>query len=119
MPLIYKYRYRLGYDSESFLIEFVNGVENETFMTDIFDVIKEINPKLIEHYDLWMNNEILYKINSDLGQFTLTKDIWDFAFLLADDNQSCLLKINNMLLKDNRFEKIEVDFNDIKKNASI
>ena len=114
----YKYRYRPVYGSNSLLIEFVNGVEKETFGTDLFDAIKEINPKLAGREDLWMNDEILYTINSNLGQFTLSKDIWDLVFLMADDNQSCILQINNLLLNDNRFEKVEVDFNDFKLNEN-
>jgi hypothetical protein len=120
MPLKYKYHYRPGYGSESLLIEFISGVDNETFEADFFDAIKEINPQLTGREDLWMNDEILYTVNSGLGQFTLSKDIWCLAFLMSDDNQSCIFQINNLLLNDNRFEKIEVDFNDFKlnKNAS-
>jgi len=114
----YKYRYRPGYGSDCLLIEFLSGVENEAFWADLFDAIKEINPKLAESEDLWMNDEILYTINSDLGQFTLSKDIWDLAFLMADDNQFCILQIDNLLLNDHRFEKIEVDFNDFKLNEN-
>ena len=117
-PVKYKFRYRPGYGSDNLLIEFFYGVENEDFGTDLFDAIKEINPKLTGREDLWMNDEILYTINSDLGQFTLSKDIWDLAFLMADDNQSCVLQINNLLLTDNRFEKIEVDFKDFKLNEN-
>lgn len=114
----YKYRYRAGYGSDRLSIEFVVGVENEAFGADLFDAIKEINPKLAGREDLWMNDEILYTTNSDLGQFTLSKDIWEFVFLMADDNQTCILQINNLLLNDNRFEKIEVDFNDFKLNEN-
>ncbi|MFZ4475390.1 MAG: hypothetical protein ACOYPR_09380 [Saprospiraceae bacterium] len=117
-PIKYKYRHRPGYGSDRLLIEFVSGVENEAFGADLFDAIKEINPKLAGREDLWMNDEILYTINSDLGQFTLSKDIWDFVFLMADDNQTCILQINNLLLHDNRFEKMEVDFNDFKLNEN-
>jgi hypothetical protein len=119
-PIKYKYHYRPGHGFENLLIEFISGVENETFGTDFFDAIKEINPQLVGKEYLWMNDEILYTVNSDLGQFTLSKDIWDLAFLMSDDNQSCIYQINNLLLNDNRFEKIEVDFNDFKlnKNAS-
>ncbi len=117
-PIKYKYRYRPGYGSDRLLIEFVNGVENEVFGTDLFDAIKEINPKLAGLDDLWMNDEILYTINSDLGPFTLSKDIWDLAFIMADGNPSCVLQINNLLLKDSRFEKIEVDFDAFKLNEN-
>lgn len=117
-PIKYKYHYRPGNGSDSLLLEFINGVENEAFATDLFDVFKKINPKLAGSEDLWMNDGICYTINSDLGQFTLSKDIWDLAFLMADDNQSCILQINNLLINDDRFEKIELDFNDFKLNQN-
>ncbi len=117
-PIKYKYQCRSGHSSENLLIEFVNDVENDAFLADLFDALKEINPKLAGREELWMNDEILYAINSDLGQFTLSKDIWDLAFLMADDNQTCILQINNLLLTDNRFEKLEVDFNNSKLNEN-
>ena len=105
----YKYRYRPGYSSENFLIEFFSGVENENFLIDLFDVLKELNPKIIGQEDLWMNDEVLFTVNSKLGQVTLSKDNYDLAFIMANDNQSCIEKIATLLYKDNRFEKIEVD----------
>lgn len=119
-PAKYKYHYRPEYGSNRLLIEFITGVENKGFDNDLFDAINEIEPILIEEVELWLNDEILYIIKSNLGQFTLSKDIWNFAFIVANDNQDCIFKINNLLLSDNRFEKVEVDFNDFKldKNAN-
>jgi hypothetical protein len=118
-PIKYQYHFRLESGSENLFIEFIKGVEEEGFGADLFDTIKEINPKLAGREDLWMNDEILYTVNSDLGQFTLSKDIWDFAFIMADNNQTCLEHINNLLLNDKRFEKIEVGFNDFKLNENV
>jgi hypothetical protein len=114
----YKYHYRPVYGSDSLLIEFLYGVKNDTFGADLFEALKEINPQIVGLEDLWMNDEILYSVDSDLGQFTLSKDIWDLVFLMADDNQNCVHYINNLLLNDNRFEKIEVDFNNYKMNEN-
>jgi hypothetical protein len=110
----YKYRLRPEFGSKSLILEFVNGVEKGVFGRNLFDALKEINPKHEEREDLWLNDEVLCTVNSDLGQFTLSKDIWGFAFIMANDNQSCILQINNLLLNDNRFEKIEIDFDDFK-----
>lgn len=110
----YKYYYRPEYGSEDLLLEFIRGVENETFMTDLLDAIKSIQPKIIDLHDLWMNDEVLYTINSTLGEFTFSKDIWDLAFIMVDNNQICIAKINELLVADNRFEKIEVNFEDYK-----
>lgn len=107
----YKYHYRPGYGSDNLLIEFISGVENENFVVELFDALKNINPKILGHEDLWMNDEILYTIESTLGQFTLSKDNYDLAFIMSENNQACVEKINDILCKDNQFEKIEVDNN--------
>jgi hypothetical protein len=61
-----------------------------------------------------MNDEVLYSIRSALGEFTLSRDIWNLAFIIANHNQDCISKINELLVADSRFEKIEVDFDDYK-----
>ncbi len=104
----YKYHYRLGHDSDKMLIEFISKVESENFGTDLFDALREIDPILIGHEDLFMNDETLYYVKTNLGQFMLSKDIWNFAFIMSEDNQACVNQINNLLFKDHRFEKIEV-----------
>jgi hypothetical protein len=110
----YTYHYRSAYGSANLLIEFVKGVEDDAFVTDFLEAITEINPQIVGHQDLWMNDEIEIAIQTDFGRFTLSKDIWGFAFIMSDENQSCLEKINNLLAKDDKFEKIEVDFDKYK-----
>ena len=110
MPGTYKYYYRPGYNSDKLLIEFISGVENENFLDDLFDALKESDPGITEQQDLWMNDEVLFRVSCSLGQFTLTKDVYGLAFIMANGNQACLKEINDLLLKDDRFEKIEVDF---------
>jgi hypothetical protein len=110
----YTYHYRPAYGSANLLIEFVNGVEDEAFAADFLEAIKKINPQIVGHQDLWMNDEIEIAIRTDFGRFMLSKDVWGFAFIMSDENQSCLAKINNLLVKDDRFEKIEVDFDKYK-----
>ncbi|HSY62329.1 MAG TPA: hypothetical protein VK796_10655 [Cytophaga sp.] len=111
---LYKYYLRPGYGSEKLLIEFISCANEETFMLDLFDALKHIKPELINLNDLWMNDEVLYSISSTLGEFTLFKDLWGLAFIMADHNQGCIANINELLMKDNRFEKIEVNFDDYK-----
>ena len=110
----YTYQYRPAYGTNNLLIEFTNGADNEDFIKDLFDTIEELNPQITGQQDLWMNDEVVFSINSDLGQVSLSKDIWGFAFLMSDDYQSCLLKINDILIRDTRFKKIEVEFDDYK-----
>lgn len=106
----YQYYYRPGYGSSKLLIEIISGVDHADFLTDLFDALKELKPELVTTEDLWMSDKMLYTMNSSLGSFTLSKDIWGFVFITADENQSCIANINVLLTKDNRFKKVEVDF---------
>nr|WP_294938613.1 hypothetical protein [uncultured Flavobacterium sp.] len=110
----YKYHFRPEYNSENLLIEIFSGVENEKFLSDLLNSIIEINPKIEGITDLWMNDEFIFEVHSDSGNFLLSKDIWDLAFIMSENNQECVHKINSILLKDKRFEKVEVNFDDYK-----
>lgn len=110
----YKYHLRPGYKSQKLLIEIFNGAENEDFFPDLFDSISKINPVVDKISDLWMNDEYLYDVSSDIGSFIISKDIWGFSFIMSESNQECLNKINLMLLKDQNFQKVEVNFEDYK-----
>ncbi|MFH7003308.1 hypothetical protein [Flavobacterium bizetiae] len=109
----YKYHLRPEYKSQKLLIEIFSGVENEDFFSEFFDSIVEINPKVDRINDLWMNDEYILDIKSDIGSFSISKDIWDLAFIMTE-NQECLNQINLLLLKDQNFQKIEVNFDDYK-----
>lgn len=106
----YLYYYRPEYHSERLLIEFIRGVERESFGHDLFDAIKAIHPTISGATDAWMNDEFFLTVVSDCGTFTLSKDIWGLAFIMSKESQDCLALINDLLEKDNRFEKLEVDF---------
>jgi len=110
----YKYNFRPGYKSQDLLIEIFSGAENEDFLSDFLNAISEINPKVDSIKNLWMNDEHLFEITSDAGFFILSKDIWDLAFIMSDENQECLNTINSILLKDQNFQKTEVNFDDYK-----
>lgn len=110
----YKYYLRPGYKSQDLLIEIVSGAEDEYFLTDLLDSLSEINPKVDKMNDLWMNDEIEIEVSSDIGLFYVSKDIWDLAFIMSDNNQECINKINLILLKDKNFHKTEVNFEDYK-----
>lgn len=88
------------------LIEFVTGVEREEFLPDFLDAIKSFNPKLESTSDLWMNDEVQFVVNSDLGNFSVSKDSWGFAFVWSDDHQHGVKEISDLLARDNRFEKV-------------
>jgi hypothetical protein len=108
----YKYRLRAGYGSNKLLLEFPLVGTNTEFGKDLFTAIKDICPNVDTVENLWMNDEVLLHVSSDKGPFTLSKDIWNFAFIMADNNQPCIKLIDEILNNCNLFEKEEVNFED-------
>lgn len=111
---MYKYYFRPGYQSTDMLIEIFDGAENESFISDFISALSEIKPNTIDVLDLWMNDEILLSYDSEVGTFTLSKDIWGFGFVIAENNQKGLFAIDSILEKSPLFEKVEVEFENYK-----
>lgn len=114
MDKLYKYYFRPGYQSQELLIDIFYGAENETFIPDFLNAIAVLKPKMTDILDLWMNDEVIMTYNSEIGYFTLSKDIWGFAFIMSENNQEGLVKINSILENAAMFEKVEVDFENYK-----
>ena len=111
---MYKYYFRPGYKSKKLLIDIFDGAEKDTFFSDFIGAITEINPKVSDVSDLWMNDEITFEFDSQFGKFTFFKDIWGFAFIMAENNQNCLVTISSLLERSELFEKTDVDFENYK-----
>jgi hypothetical protein len=109
---LYKYKLRPGYKSKELLIEIFSGVENEDFASDFKHTLIEIEPELIKKVDVWVNDEILYHFNSKIGKYTISSSNWDFVLINADDNQNGIIAIDQILMKNPKFEKIEADFDE-------
>ncbi len=107
---MYKYYCRPGYGTKDLLLEIFNEVENKSFLDDLFLALKSIKPQINDIEDLWMNDEILINVNSDLGKFTISIDNYDMAFIIAENNQKCILEIDKLLINNNLFKKIQTDF---------
>lgn len=106
---MYKYKVRPGYGSKKLLVEFSPGKADEAFFGSIFKALEPIKVKTVDVVDLWMNDEIIWNMKSNVGEFELSKDIWDMVFILADDNQSVIKIIDDLLQKNHSFVKENVD----------
>ncbi len=91
-------------------MEFFPGYPATEFQRDFFSELEIINPQIETVEELWMNDETLLHITSSKGEFFISKSIWGFAFIMAKENQSCILFIDSILSKSNLFEREEVDF---------
>lgn len=107
---MYQYYFRPAYKSEELLIDVFGGAENENFISDFLNAIAVLKPTMTDILDLWMNDEVLMSFDSEIGSFTLSKDIWGFAFITAENNQEGLFQINSILENSEMFTKVEVDF---------
>lgn len=112
---MYTYRFRPEYGSSKLLLEFIKGVEKKSFLDELLKALEVLNPKVLGTLDLWMNDEVMTTIDSDLGEFTLSIDIWDLGFIMADANQECLKKIDSILNRNPLYIKEDVDFDAYKK----
>lgn len=106
----YIYRLRPGYGSDKLLLEFLLDSTDTAFIQDLLTTLKAMHPVVNSVKDLWMNDEVLWSVSSSQGAFLLSKDSWGFAFITAEENQSCLQLIDELLNNSSLFEKEEVDF---------
>jgi len=84
-------------------------VDREDFFDHFCGSISSMEPVVEDVKDLWMNDEVLLTIRTKFGDIEFSKDIWDTAFIMSK-NQDCINKIDSLLEKDVRFQKVEVDF---------
>jgi hypothetical protein len=106
----YTYYLRPGYGSDKLLLEFVLDSSDTGFGKDLLTALKDLNPKVGAVEDLWMNDEVLLNVSSDEGAFVLSKAVWGSAFIMSENNQSCIKVIDEILNNNGLFRKKEVDF---------
>ena len=110
----YQYYCRPGYGSNNLLIEFFSVKEGTSFFNILYDALKSMKCNVKGTTDLFMNDEVLLSISSTSGDFEISTDIYDNAFIIADDNQEAITTIDSILQDDIRFEKVAVDFDKYK-----
>jgi len=110
----FSYKLRPCYGSEELLIEFIRTGNAEDFIKVLEDLLSKYEFIFGGTSDIWMNDEIWIHISSPNGKAILTKDIYDFIFILGNDNQIDILRIDEILLSSGRFHKEEVNFDDYK-----
>lgn len=118
MSIPYRYHLRPAYGSSELLLQFNLDSSDTEFIKDLFNALASIAPTVHSLQELWMNGEILLHINSTIGGFCISRDIWDFAFVTAEENQPCILVIDNILSQSPSFRKEAVDFKDYKSQVS-
>lgn len=103
---MYPYKLRPTLNGEYAMIEFPDGPSKDSFIDDFTAAIALLNPELLDKgAGISTNDFMVYHYNSILGEFFLTIDIWQIAFVNAD-KEELLLMIDSRLLQHPLFEKI-------------
>ena len=106
MGKYYKYRVRPPFGKPTeLLLEFQLNRSNLEFLHVLTETLESINAQIVFKEDMWVNDELLATFSSKQGDFHLSIDIWDNAFILANNNPSCILAIDNELTNSPYFEK--------------
>jgi hypothetical protein len=108
----YAYKLRPGHNSSELLIEFTKTGNVNDFMEELINLLKKNDFVYKDTSDIWMNDEIWINLNSDKGKITITKDIWDFVFILGEQNQRDIISIDKILIESGNYEKENVDFSE-------
>lgn len=111
----FSYKLRPGYGSKELLIEFERIGQADDFIKTLLDSLSKDGFVFGDISDVWMNDEIWIHLKSKNGDVTLTRDIYDFVFILGEKNQQDILRIDEILLNSGKFHKEKVDFDDYKK----
>ena len=112
MTRVYAYKLRPAYGSTELLIEFTRTGDIEAFVGQLLQLLQHHGFECNGTADVWMNDEAWIYLKSEKGQVLLTKDIWDMVFILGKDHQTAILKIDEILMTSELYEKEPVDFKD-------
>lgn len=106
---MYIYRFRPGYGSNEFLLEFTKNAGSEEFYMDLFDAFSSINCKTEVLDDEWHDDELVMQIDSEIGIFELSQDTQNTVFILTEDNQAGLKLLEELLQNNQNFSREEVN----------
>ncbi len=107
---MFSFRTRPGYKSKNLLIEFLRGSGSDEMVIALKNALKKLNCKTISKEDCWMNDEFIYNMNSQFGEFEISSDSYGEVFIIAETNQIAILEIEKALIESGEFEKEEADF---------
>lgn len=106
---MYIYRFRPGYGSNEFLLEFTKNAGSEEFYLDLFDAFSSINCKTKVIEDEWNDDELVMQINADIGTFELSQDSQNTVFILTEDSQQGLKLLEELLQNNQNFSREDVN----------
>ena len=109
----YSYKLRPTYGLGEMLIEFFE-LDQDVLINDLIKLFSNKGFDIGETEEVWMVDEVWTTVNSKTGKFTIIKDTYGFVFLMASDTFEVIYEVDEILEKNDHFEKEEVNFDDYK-----
>ncbi len=106
---LFSYKLRPVYNGHELLLEF-NGYERpDELQRALFQLLEAEGFQSTGVNDLWMNDEAIIRFRSENSEIEFSRNNWDFIFLLGNDNQTDIHRLDELLSADPRFRKEEVN----------
>ncbi|MDX1251028.1 MAG: hypothetical protein IDH49_02000 [Gammaproteobacteria bacterium] len=125
---MFTFAIRPGYGTNDLLIEFFKGAGSDEMISALREVLTEIGAKTVSIEDLWQNDEMVYHMDSNVGEFELSLNVWDCIFIIPAARKSwfgwgnatrnrerrhaTVSEIEAALLRSGKFVREEVKFAD-------
>jgi hypothetical protein len=107
---MFTFAVRPGHGSKELLLEFRKGTGSDEMVAAMKEVLTKANVEVIRKRDLWENDEIIYYMDSDFGEFELSSNNYGCIFIMAPKNQAAIVKLGEAFDSVAPFEREEVDF---------
>ena len=106
---VFKYEFMPTFDKETedYMIRFSTAKNGDYLLGKLLMVIDRLGfdsdgtSEMID--EIWINAK------SENGRITITRDIWDFVFIMAENNKTDLEKIEAELNSSADFKRIEIE----------
>ncbi len=103
----YEYIPTFDKDNEDFMVRFYQIKNADQLIGKLLLIFEKIGFKAGEVTDVWMNDEIWISATSPNGKVTITRDIYDFVFIMGDNNKQDLDLVEKEMIKSDDFKRIE------------
>lgn len=105
MAAVYKYTCSVD-QSGNISIEFIDPPADKDFIKQLIRAFESLNVQVINYEDLWIHDEIIFNVSSNIGKFTIFRNSKDHYFIEATENPDATLLLDSLLSKDPIYRKI-------------
>jgi hypothetical protein len=106
MATVYSYTTRPAEDTGNLLLEFLELPDGKNFIKQLIYALEAINIEVTNYDDLWMNDEIALEAVSDIGSFTIYRDVQGRYFITSVNNPKAIPLIDEILEKHIYYKRI-------------